>query len=410
MKPGITEYRERINMDNNLIRAASRTELVSEYYFSAKLAEIARMRKEGADIINLGIGSPDMAPAAEVTEELARSASSGENHGYQSYRGIPSLRQAFADWYGRYFGVGLDPAKEVLPLIGSKEGIMHISMAFIDPGDEVLVPDPGYPAYAAAALLAGGIVRRYDLTLENGWLPDIRAIEASGVERVKIMWINYPHMPTGTRATRRLFEELVDFADRHHILLCNDNPYSFVLNNEHLSILTVPGARKTALELNSLSKSHNMAGWRIGMLAGRGEYINDVIKIKSNMDSGMFRPLQEAAVVALAAPEEWYERLNKVYHRRRLKAEEIMRQLDCSFSRLQSGLFLWGQIPDRYADAGKLTEELLHRNHLFVTPGSVFGDNGRRYIRISLCADERTFVRALRRIKAGVTTEQLQVN
>jgi aspartate/methionine/tyrosine aminotransferase len=410
MRPEKIESRKRINMDKTLIRAASRIELVSEYYFSAKLAEVARMRQEGADIINLGIGSPDMAPAAEVTEELARSACLAENHGYQGYRGISSLRQAFAEWYSRYFGVALDPATELLPLIGSKEGIMHISMAFIDPGDEVLVPDPGYRAYAAAALLAGGIVRRYDLSGENGWLPDIRAVEAEGVEKVKIMWINYPHMPTGTRATRRLFDELVDFAERHHILLCNDNPYSFILNSEHLSILSVPGARYTSLELNSLSKSHNMAGWRIGMLAGRGEYINDVLKIKSNMDSGMFRPLQEAAVVALAASEEWYVRLNKAYQRRRQKAEEIMKQLDCSFSRSQSGLFLWGRIPDGYSDAEELTEELLHRNHLFVTPGSVFGNNGRRYIRISLCADVKTIIRALRRIEAGVTKEQLQIN
>ncbi len=397
-------------MEKTLIRAASRTELVSEYYFSAKLAEIARMRQEGADIINLGIGSPDMAPAAEVTGELARSASLAENHGYQGYRGISSLRQAFAEWYRRYFGVMLNPETELLPLIGSKEGIMHISMAFIDPGDEVLVPDPGYPAYAATAMLSGGVVRRYDLTVENGWVPDIRAIEAAGVDRVKLMWINYPHTPTGTRATRRLFEELVDFAERHHILLCNDNPYSFILNNEHMSILSVPGAHQTALELNSLSKSHNMAGWRIGMLAGREEYINDVIKIKSNMDSGMFRPVQEAAVVALAAPEEWYERLNKVYHRRRQKAEEIMRLLECSFSRSQSGLFLWGRIPDRYSDAEELTDELLHRNHIFITPGSVFGINGRRHIRISLCADKKTIITALRRIEAGVTKEQLQIN
>ncbi|HCM60546.1 MAG TPA: aminotransferase [Bacteroidales bacterium] len=384
-----------------MITAASRTGLVTEYYFSAKLAQIERMRQEGADIINLGIGSPDMAPAYGVSAELARSASVSSNHGYQGYRGIPTLRQAFAEWYGKYFAVTLDPASEILPLIGSKEGIMHISMAFLDPGDEVLVPDPGYPAYAAAASLAGGVVRKYDLTEETGWLPDIRAIEAAGTEKVKIMWINYPHMPTGAKATRELFHELVGFALRNHILLCNDNPYSFILNSDHLSILSVPEARGTALEMNSLSKSHNMAGWRIGMLAGHKRYIDDVLKVKSNMDSGMFKPLQEAAVLALASPDEWYTKLNEVYIRRRRYVGEIMDELGCSYNPYQSGLFLWGRIPDTYGDAGELTEELLHRNHLFVTPGSVFGDNGLRYIRLSLCAEEEIMIKALQRIRSG---------
>lgn len=389
-----------------LIRAAIRTGLINEYYFSAKLAEIARMRQEGADVINLGIGSPDLAPAAEVTAELTRCALMENNHGYQSYRGIPPLRKAFADWYWRYFGVTLDPASEILPLIGSKEGIMHISMAFIDPGDEVLVPDPGYPAYGAAAKLAGGTVRTYDLTEEKGWLPDIEAIEKEGVEKVRIMWVNYPHMPTGTRASRALFEKLVEFAGRHRILICNDNPYSFILNSDHLSILSVPGARETAMELNSLSKSHNMAGWRVGVLAGCSTYIDNVLRVKSNMDSGMFQPLQAAAAVALSAPDEWYESLNKVYLRRRKHVEEIMNHLGCCFDTSQSGLFLWGRIPDSYKDAEELTEELLHRNHLFVTPGSVFGENGRRYIRISLCAGEEIINRALRRIRTGVKTEE----
>lgn len=391
-------------MDKPLITAASRTGLVTEYYFSAKLAQIERMRQEGADIINLGIGSPDMAPATEVSAELTRSASVSGNHGYQGYRGIPTLRQAFAEWYGKYFAVTLDPASEILPLIGSKEGIMHISMAFLDPGDEVLVPDPGYPAYAAAASLAGGVVRKYDLTEETGWLPNIRAIEAAGTEKVKIMWINYPHMPTGAKATHELFVELVGFALRNRILLCNDNPYSFILNSDHLSILSVPGARASALELNSLSKSHNMAGWRIGMLAGHKRYIDDVLRVKSNMDSGMFKPLQEAAAKALSASDEWYARLNEVYNRRRRYAEALMDELGCSFSPSQSGLFLWGRIPGRYSNAEELTEELLQRNHLFVTPGSVFGDNGRSHIRISLCAEEEIMKKALRRIKTGVQT------
>jgi aspartate/methionine/tyrosine aminotransferase len=392
-------------MDNQLIKASSRTGLVNEYYFSAKLAEIARMRQEGADIINLGIGSPDMPPAQEVTAELVRSASVNSNHGYQGYRGIPALRNAFSEWYQRFFRTALDADNEILPLIGSKEGIMHISMAFLDPGDEVLVPDPGYPAYAAAASLAGGVVRKYHLKEETGWLPDIRAIEEAGTEKVKMMWINYPHMPTGTRATPELFGELVGFALRNRILLCNDNPYSFILNAKHLSILSVPGARGTALELNSLSKSHNMAGWRIGMLAGHKRYIDDVLRVKSNMDSGMFKPLQEAAAMALKAPDEWYAKLNDVYSRRRRFAEEIMDELGCSFSPSQTGLFLWGRIPGRYSTAEELTEDLLHRNHLFVTPGSVFGDNGRSHIRISLCAEEKIMKKALRRIRTGAKTE-----
>jgi len=394
-------------MERTLIKAASRTGLVNEYYFSAKLAQIARMRHEGADVINLGIGSPDMAPADEVTGELSRTAAMAGNHGYQGYRGIPSLRQAFADWYNRFFGVTLDPATEILPLMGSKEGIMHISMAFLDPGDEVLVPDPGYPAYSAAALLAGGKVRTYDLSEENGWMPDISAIEASGVESVKMMWINYPHMPTGAKASAELFEQLVRFAERNSILLCNDNPYSFILNRDHLSILSVPGARETALELNSLSKSHNMAGWRIGMLAGDRRYINDVLKVKSNMDSGMFLPLQAAAAVALALPDSWYAGLNEAYTRRRILAAEILRSLSCKFIETQSGLFLWGRIPEDLKDAEELTEELLHGSHLFVTPGSVFGKNGSRYIRISLCADEEMLARALSRVRSSAITNKL---
>ncbi len=387
--------------DKPIIKAASRTGLVNEYYFSAKLAEIARMREQGIDVINLGIGSPDMPPSPNVIEELGRNASGIKNHGYQSYRGIPQLRKAFAAWYQKYFRVTLDADTEILPLIGSKEGIMHISMAFLDPDDEVLVPDPGYPAYGAAAKLAGGIVRPYDLTSENGWMPDIKAIEASGVEKVKMMWINYPHMPTGTKASTSLFESLTSFARRHSILLCNDNPYSFILNNDHLSIFTIPGARDVALELNSLSKSHNMAGWRIGMVAGNSLFINDVLKVKSNMDSGMFQPLQAAAAEALAAPDEWYARLNEVYLRRREKAAEIMNALSCTFDHEQAGLFLWGRIPERYGEAIELTEELLHDRHLFITPGSVFGNNGKRYIRISLCATEEILEAALQRVMSN---------
>ncbi len=390
-------------MKSELIHPARRLKHVEEYYFSTKLDEIARMRQQGIDVINLGIGSPDMPPAADVIEELGRSASDSCNHGYQAYRGIAALRNAFASWYMRYFKVELDPGTEILPLMGSKEGIMHISMAFLDPGDEVLVPDPGYPAYGAAAKLAGGTVRPYDLTEDNRWMPDINAIEAAGVERVKMMWINYPHMPTGARATPELFERLVSFARRNGILLCHDNPYTFILNSDHLSLLSVPGAFDVSLELNSLSKSHNMAGWRMGMVAGNSSFLNDILKFKSNMDSGMFLPLQAAAARALAAPDGWYEDLNEIYRRRRSIAAEIMKSLSCSFDMDQSGLFLWGRIPPLYSDAVEMTEKLLHESHLFITPGLVFGENGKRFIRISLCADERLLIAALERVKSKKT-------
>ena len=390
-------------MESKLIHPARRLEQVEEYYFSAKLAEVARMRQQGINVINLGIGSPDMPPAADVITEIGRSASEGRNHGYQAYRGIAALRNAFASWYMRYFNVELDASTEILPLIGSKEGIMHISMAFLDPGDEVLVPDPGYPAYSAAAKLAGGTPRPYNLSEDRGWLPDIEAIETAGVKRVKMMWINYPHMPTGARATPELFERLVSFAGRNGLLLCHDNPYSFILNNEYLSLFSVPGAFDVSLELNSLSKSHNMAGWRIGMVAGNSSYINDILKFKSNMDSGMFLPLQSAAAIALDATDTWYEDLNRIYQRRRTIAADIMNALSCTFEPGQSGLFLWGRIPAFYADAVEMTERLLQEKHLFITPGSVFGNNGKRYVRISLCADEELLLAALERVRSRET-------
>jgi len=394
---GIVKRRDE-RMKTVSIQPASRLSSVNEYYFSAKLAEIARMRSQGIDVINLGIGSPDRPPADNVIDALKINASDIRNHGYQSYTGIPRLRQAFARWYKEHFDVTLDPDGEILPLIGSKEGIMHISMAFINPGDEVLVPDPGYPSYSAASSLAGGTVRKYSLTAGNGWHPDIEAIEADGVDKVKIMWINYPHMPTGATATRELFCRLVDFARRHSILLCNDNPYSFILNDERLSLLSVPGAWDVALELNSLSKSHNMAGWRIGMVGGNKAFIGNILKVKSNMDSGMFQPLQAAAAEAMAAPPEWYETLNGEYRKRRIKAAELMTALSCSVDEKQTGLFLWGRIPARYADATELTDELLYNYSLFITPGTIFGNNGRNYIRISLCATEDTLSEALARI------------
>lgn len=388
-------------MDNDhpKIKPSSRTELVQEYYFSRKLKEIDEMRKAGADIINLGIGSPDLPPAKEIIDTLSNAAHLDDAHGYQSYSGIPQLRQAFADWYNKYFHVNLNPDNEILPLIGSKEGIMHISMAFVNEGDEVLVPDPGYPTYTSVSKLVGASVRSYKLNEENNWYPDLEELERSDLSKVKIMWINYPHMPTGTKASRELFENLVAFARKHSILLCNDNPYSFILNNEHLSIFSVDGAKSVALELNSMSKSHNMAGWRIGMVAGHKELIQAVIKVKSNMDSGMFKPMQVAAAKALQYTDDWYASVNKTYRARRTKVEEIMTLLNCTFDPKQSGLFLWGKIPAHYSNCEELTELVLHKAHVFITPGFIFGEQGNKYIRISLCANEDMLSKSIDRIK-----------
>lgn len=386
-------------MMEEIIKPAHRTELVTEYYFASKLAEIADMRKEGREVINLGIGSPDQPPADEVIETLSLRAAEKTSHSYQSYNGIPELRRAFSEWYRRYFRVSLDPAGEILPLIGSKEGIMHITMAFVNPGEEVLIPDPGYPAYAAATRLAGGVPRPYSLREENGWLPDLKEIRSSSTAGIKLMWINYPHMPTGAKADSKSFGELVAFARENAILICNDNPYSFILNKDHLSLLSTEGASDVAIELNSLSKSHNMAGWRIGMAAGNRRFISAIQKVKSNMDSGMFLPLQAAAARALSLGDDWYEKLNLIYAERREGAARIMESLGCSFDSKQSGLFLWGRIPERYKNDVELTDRLLYEAGVFITPGFIFGDNGRGYVRISLCADKETLETALRRIE-----------
>jgi LL-diaminopimelate aminotransferase len=386
-------------MNHELIQPAERTRHVQEYYFSQKLRQIDDMRKNGCDIINLGVGSPDLSPSEEVIQALHMNALSPSNHGYQSYSGTPALRNAFAGWYKRYFGVILNPDNEILPLTGSKEGIMHISMAFINHGDEVLIPNPGYPAYEAAAKLAGGIPRLYDLSEETNWLPDLDKLGNEDLEKIKIMWVNYPNMPTGTKGTHELFVRLVGFAKKHKILICNDNPYSFILNENYISILSVPGAMDVALELNSLSKSHNMAGWRIGMVAGNPAYIKAVLQVKSNMDSGMFQPLQAAAAKALNAPDEWYRSVNSVYLKRRVAAEEILKSLRCSFDIEQSGLFLWAKIPAQYSGAEELTEPVLQRSHVFLTPGHIFGSNGNNFIRISLCATEQALSVARDRIK-----------
>jgi LL-diaminopimelate aminotransferase len=380
------------------VKPADRTSNVQEYYFSQKLAQIDKMRREGADIINLGIGSPDQAPSENTIASLISAANKPTSHGYQSYSGIPALRKAFADWYMKYFHVDLNPDSEILPLMGSKEGIMHISMAFVNPGDEVLIPDPGYPTYSSVANLVGGIVRKYSLDEKSGWLPDLKTLEMGDMSRVKLMWVNYPHMPTGTKGSRILFEKLVSFSQKHRVLLCNDNPYSFILNKEYHSLLEVDGAKETSLELNSLSKSQNMAGWRIGMVAGHSEYIREILKVKSNMDSGMFLPLQIAAVEALNNPESWYETVNAVYMRRREIVEDIMDILNCSYDTSQVGLFVWGRVPDNIPNCETYIEEILNKSHVFITPGFIFGENGERYIRISLCASEQRLMEAKERI------------
>ncbi|MDR2887223.1 MAG: aminotransferase class I/II-fold pyridoxal phosphate-dependent enzyme [Bacteroidales bacterium] len=388
------------------VKPAQRTESVKEYYFSQKLAQIDRMTSTGIDVISLGIGSPDQPPSPHVINALVAEAMKPTSHGYQSYKGILKLRQAYAGWYRKYFNVTLNPEEEILTLMGSKEGIMHISMTFVDNGDEVLTPDPGYATYSSATRLAGGTVRNYDLVEQNGWMPDIDALENSDLSRVKLMWINYPHMPSGTKATAALFKRLVAFARKHSILLCNDNPYSFILNNDYLSILSVPGAKDTALELNSLSKSHNMAGWRIGMVAGNSDYVKQILKVKSNMDSGMFLAMQIAAVEALNSPESWYRSVNEVYVKRRTIAEGIMKLLNCRYNASQTGLFVWGRIPDEVVSCEEWIEDILQKAYVFITPGFIFGKNGERYIRISLCASEDRLSEAKDRLDAFVKQQQ----
>ena len=388
-------------MENQpIIATASRLGEVKEYYFSTKLKEIARMNAAGKQIINLGIGSPDMLPPKEVLETLATESQRSGVHGYQSYVGIPELRTAFANWYATHFNVNLDSATEVLPLIGSKEGIMHISMTFLEAGDEVLIPNPGYPAYRAVANLTGASIRAYKLSEQQGWLPDLKALAKEDLSKVKIMWVNYPHMPTGTQATTAFYEELIAFGKAQKILICNDNPYSFILNDNPFSILSVKGAKEVALELNSLSKAHNMAGWRIGMLAGASHYIQNILRFKSNMDSGMFRPVQLAAVKALSLDKTWYQTLNKAYKKRQEKAFELMDLLGCQYDPKQTGLFVWAKIPAKYKNAYEVSDEILYGANVFITPGSIFGTQGDRYIRASLCSEVDVFTEAINRIKA----------
>ena len=382
------------------IRPADRLASVSEYYFSRKLKEVAQMNAAGKDVISLGIGSPDMPPSAETVETLCREAQNPQGHGYMPYVGIPELRQAFADWYRRWYQVELDPQTEIQPLIGSKEGILHVTLAFVNPGEQVLVPNPGYPTYTSLSRILGAEVVNYDLREDQGWMPDFEQLEQMDLSRVRLMWTNYPNMPTGANATPELYERLVEFARRKGIVIVNDNPYSFILNEHPISILQVPGAKECCIELNSMSKSHNMPGWRIGMLASNAQFVQWVLKVKSNIDSGMFRAMQLAAAQALRAEADWYEGNNANYRQRRQLAGEIMDVLGCTYDPRQVGMFLWGRIPDSYDDVEQLTERILHEARVFLTPGFIFGSNGNRYIRISLCCKDDKLAEALKRIKA----------
>lgn len=381
------------------IKPAHRINTVEEYYFSSKLREIAVMRAGGSDVLNLGIGSPDLPPHPSVIATLHEWALRPDAHGYQSYQGRPELRLAMANWYRLYFGVSLDPEKEVLPLLGSKEGIMHISMAFINPGDRVLVPDPGYPTYSAATKLAGGIPETYDLLPENNWKPDMRALENIAPGEIKLMWLNYPHMPTGQAADLKTMETLLNWARSRNILLVNDNPYSFILNRNYLSILALDGAREQSIELNSMSKAQNMAGWRVGMAISNPEFINHIIRFKSNMDSGMFLPVQMAAVKALELGQDWYDQLNEIYSGRKDLAAAILKAAGCTLQDNQQGLFLWGRIPDMYEDSYALSDRILRQAHVFITPGGIFGNNGNQYLRISLCSKPEVLQQGLDRIQ-----------
>ncbi|MBE0649524.1 MAG: aminotransferase class I/II-fold pyridoxal phosphate-dependent enzyme [Bacteroidales bacterium] len=381
------------------IKAADRLQSVSEYYFSRKLKEIADMNAQGLDVINLGIGSPDMAPSQNTVETLVSESRKKDTHAYQSYVGIPALREAFAQWYQKYFHVSLNPGFEILPLMGSKEGIMHISMAFLNPGDGVLVPNPGYPAYAAVSRLVGADIKFYELKEENAWLPDLEVLQNMDLSEVKLMWVNYPNMPTGAKATKKLFQDLIDFGHKNNILIINDNPYSFILNEEHLSLLSIPEAMEVALEMNSLSKSHNMAGWRVGMVAGHQEYIQSVLKVKSNMDSGMFKPLQMAAAQALKEEEDWFAGINKVYKARQKHIFNMLDHLECSYDPNQTGMFVWAKIPAHCKGSENFSDKVLKESLVFMTPGFIFGSGGEDYIRLSLCAEEERLKEAESRIK-----------
>ena len=380
------------------ITPANRVHSVSEYYFSKKLKEVAQMNAEGKNVINLGVGSPDLPPSQQAINVLCDEAHKPDTHGYQPYVGIPELRKGFASWYKTWFNVTLDPQTEIQPLIGSKEGILHISLAFLNPGDGVLVPNPGYPTYTSVSNLVDATIVPYELKEENGWYPDFDALEKMDLSRVKLMWINYPNMPTGADATVELYQKIVDFGKRHNIIICNDNPYSFVLNESPLSILSIPGAKDICIEMNSMSKAHNMPGWRMAMLASNAQFVNWILKVKSNIDSGQFKPMQLAAVEALKAPKEWYDTMNRTYRKRRDLAGKIMQALNCSYDEKQVGLFLWGKIPPNSLGSEAMADKVLYEANVFITPGFIFGSGGNRHIRISLCCKEEMLQEALNRL------------
>lgn len=384
-----------------MITPAKRLETVQEYYFSRKLKEVAEMNAKGLDVISLGIGSPDMPPSENTIKKLCETAPLPNVHGYQPYVGIPELRQGFADFYKRWYGVELNPNTEIQPLIGSKEGILHVTLAFVNPGEKVLVPNPGYPTYSSLSTLLGAEVVYYDLKEDQNWQPDFEALENMDLTDVKLMWVNYPNMPTGANASVELLEKLVAFAKKHNIVVVNDNPYSLILNRKPLSIMQIEGAKDCCIEFNSMSKSHNMPGWRVGMIAANPTFIQWILKVKSNIDSGMFRPLQLAAAEALHNEDSWHEAMNiDLYGKRRAVAEQIMDILGCTYDKNQVGMFVWGKIPAQLNDVEELTEKILHQARVFITPGFIFGSKGARYIRISLCATEEKLKEALERIKA----------
>jgi len=389
-----------------MIATAERLNSVNEYYFSQKLREIDTLNKQGKNIINLGIGSPDMPPHPDVIKTLQEESVKPNVHGYQNYKGSPILRKAFASWYEQWYKAELDPETEILPLMGSKEGIMHICMTYFEEGCAILVPNPGYPTYSSAIKLSGATPVYYELREENNYEPNFNQLETivkESKDAVKGLFVNYPQMPTGQPASIKLFEQLVAFGKKHNILIIHDNPYSFILNDEPLSILSVEGAKDIALELNSLSKAQNMAGWRVGVLCSSKERIDEVLRFKSNMDSGMFLPVQLAAAKALSLGTEWYESINAVYKKRREKVYELLDALNCSYSKQQSGLFMWAKIPDGFKNGYELSDKVLYENNVFITPGSIFGDGGDNYIRISLCATEEKISEAIDRIKTGIS-------
>ena len=389
-----------------IIETAQRTRQTSEYYFSVKLAEVRNLMAEGHDVINLGIGNPDMMPSEATLTALNEAIQKPQAHGYQPYTGTPAFRQAIAGYYLHTYGVSLDPTSEILPLIGSKEGIAHISLTFLDPGDEVLVPELGYPDYRAVSQMVGAVVKEYPLQEHNRWQPDWEAMAALVTPRTKIIWLNYPHMPTGAPATPELFEKAVAFAQEHKVLLCHDNPYSLVLNKKPpVSLLSIDGAKEVAIELNSMSKSHNMAGWRLGWLSAAKPYVDAVLKIKSNVDSGMFQAVQTAAVAALQNSDDWHNERNAVYEGRLEAAEALLTALGCTWDKSQEGMFLWGKLPDATESAESLINTLLTEKHVFIAPGFIFGPKGQRYVRLSLCTPKERIWEAVGRIRGELQKE-----